>query len=191
MKTSRRLLLGTFLALLAVPVILVAFSRISGRGSLSELPALESVTREQLAALRDFDEIEVRGDFALEVVSAPDYAVEYTPVPQQRGFFRASVNEGILTIESYGNRTELAVGTVRIALPALRRIDAESLAGLTVRDFASDSLEIRAFAADDLVIADNRIGVLRMETQVRSIEFRGNTIGNSEVRTLGTRITTD
>lgn len=191
MKRSRRLLLGTFLALLGAPVLLVAYSRISGEGVLSELPAPERVSPEALAALRDFDAIEVRGDFALDVSSAADYAVEYAPLPQQRSFFRASVNDRTLTIESYGNRTETGVGTVRIALPELGRIDAESLTALTVRDIDSENVEIRILGPTEVVVADNRIGTLRMETQVRSIEFHGNTIGISEVRTLGTRITTD
>ncbi|MEY4641307.1 MAG: hypothetical protein RLZZ227_1301 [Pseudomonadota bacterium] len=189
MKRSRRFLLGTFLALLVAPVLLVAYARISGEGSLRELPAPERMTPEELAALRDFDQIEVRGDFVLEVVSAADYAVEYATLPQQRSFFRARVDDRTLTIESFGNRMETGVGVVRVALPELSRIDAQSLAGLTVRNFANDSLDIRAIAAGSLVIADNRIGTLRMETQVRSIEFSGNTIGNSDIHTFGTRIT--
>ena len=80
---------------------------------------------------------------------------------------------------------------MRIALPELRRLDAESLAGLTVSGFDGDSLDLRAMAIQDVVIADNRIGSLRLQTRVQNIDFRGNTIGNSEVRTLGTRITTD
>jgi len=191
MKTSRRLLLGTFVTLLVAPVVLVAYSRISGDGYLSELPPPERTSSAELAALRDFTSINVRGDFNLEVVSAPDYAVDYTPLPQGRGFFRASVADGTLTIEGYGNRTEFGTATVRVALPELSEMDAESLPALTVQNFDSESLTLRAFNVGDVSITNNRIGALQMQTQVRSIAFRGNTIGSSDVRTVGTQITSD
>jgi hypothetical protein len=127
MKTSKRLMVGTFAVLLAAPVALVAYGRISGAAVLYELPAPERPASADLAALRDFNAIEVRGDFALEIASGPQYSVSYTPLTGSRGFLRASVTNGTVHIEGYANRTESTAATMRITLPELRSVEAQSL----------------------------------------------------------------
>src|SRR5690606_14648709 len=124
--------------------MLVAYGRISGAGILYELPAPERPTAAELAALRDFDAITVRGDFMLEIASGPQYTVSYAPLPGNRGFLRASVADGRLNLVGYGNRTINTAGAVRITMPALTSVDAESLYSLAIRDFDSDTLSLRA-----------------------------------------------
>src|SRR5690606_13366596 len=140
MKTSRRLLLGTFLVLLATPVVIIAYSRING-GSIDERQPPERPQAAELAALRDFDAIVARGDFALEVSAADNYSVEYSPLPQGRGFFRANVENGVLTLEGFGNRNDFVAATVRVTMPELTRVETGSLASLTISNFASENLE--------------------------------------------------
>lgn len=192
MKTSRRLLFGTFAVLLAAPVVLVAYGRISGAGILYELPAPERPTAAELAALRDFDTITVRGDFMLEIASAPDYSISYAPLTGNRGFLRASVADGTLNLLGYGNRTATTAGTVRITMPALADIDAESLYSLAVRDFDSDMLSLRATGVQQLALENNRIGTLDMEMQATfNVTMRNNEIGTSRVSQFGATITTE
>jgi hypothetical protein len=192
MKTSRRLLFGTFLVTLLAPVVLVAFSRVNG-GSMAERPAPERPTPAELTSLRDFSNIEVRGDFNLELTSAPDYSVEYVPLAAaNQGFLRASVTDGTLLIEGYANRTEFGASTVRIGLPDLDRLDAESLASLVVRNFDTDAMELRVGSSQDIVIENNRIDALQLELQqTQNVDLRGNTIGTTSVRHFGTTITSD
>lgn len=192
MKTSRRLLLGTFLALLAVPVVLVAYSRIDG-GSLREIPPPERTSPAELAALRDFTVIDIRSDVAVEIVSAPGYSIDYTPPPSdRRGNFIASVENGTLTIRGYGNRGESGVGSVRIGMPDLDRLDSEFLVSLVIRNFDSDTMALRTVIATDIVLENNRIDTLQLEYQATAnVEFRGNTIGSSQVRHFGTTTTSD
>ncbi|HEY0963728.1 MAG TPA: DUF2807 domain-containing protein [Pseudomonadales bacterium] len=192
MKTSRRLLFGTFAALLAAPVVLVAYGRISGAGIMYELPAPERPTAEDLAALRDFDTIEVRGDFALEIAGAPEYSVTYTPLTGSRGFLRANVTDGTLTIEGYANRTETTAGTVRITLPELSHVDAESLFMLTVRDFDGEALTLDAAAVRRLIVENNRLGELDVALQAPwNITFRNNEIGTTRMSRLGATATVE
>ncbi|MDY6982033.1 MAG: DUF2807 domain-containing protein [Pseudomonadota bacterium] len=192
MKTSRRLLFGTFAVLLAAPVVLVAYGRISGAGIMYELPAPERPTAGDLATLRDFDRIEVRGDFMLEIVSGAQYSVSYTPLPGSRGFLRASVADGNLRLAGYGNRSETTAGSVRITMPALTNLVAESLSSLVIRDFDSDTLSLRATGLQQLALENNRIGTLDMEMQATfNVTMRDNEVGTSRVSQFGATITTE
>lgn len=192
MKTSRRLLFGTFAVLLAAPVALIAYGRISGAGIMYELPTPERPTAADLAALRDFDSINVRGDIALDIVSGPQFSVSYTPLANSRGFLRASVADGTLRITGYGNRTITTAGTVRITMPALTDIDAESLYSLAIRGFDSDTLSLRTTGVQQLALENNRIGTLDMEMQATfNVTMRDNEVGTSRVSQFGATITTE
>lgn len=192
MKTSRRLLLGTFLAILAVPVAFTAYSRLAGTGSTTELPPPERTPVAELATLRDFDTVEISGDLGVELVASQDYFIDFTPLNDRRGNFTAQVQDGRLQIEAFGNRTETTAATVRIGMPSLRELDAEFLNSLTIRDFDVEDMNIDlAVAVAGLVLQDNRIGVLDLTLQRGDIEFRNNMIGTSRITQFGNTITTE
>lgn len=191
MKTSRRLLYGTFAVLLAAPVVLVAYSRFTGSGP-TDLPPPERTAPAELAALRDFTAIDVSGDFALEVVRADTWSIAYTPLAENRGNFTASVQEGTLVVEGFGNRTENANARVRIGMPDLDALEAGYLPAITIRDFEGDALELNIGVAEELVLEDNRFDVLQAElTRVGLVSMRGNTVGSSRVTHFGMTLTTE
>jgi len=196
MKTSRRLLLGTFVTLLAAPVVLVAYSRIVNGTVTPEAPVRTSPA--ELAALRDFTQIDIRSDTSVEIVNGTDYAISYSPLIENRGFFTARVADGTLFIEGYGNRLDDGTGSrasaVRITLPELERIDAESVTALTVRNFDSDALSIRVgtIFGGPIALENNRLGNLQLQLgPVQNVVMRGNSIGTSTISHFGLDITTE
>ncbi len=191
MKTSRRLLFGTFAVLLATPPVLVAYGRFGGN-AFRELPAPERTTPAELAALRDFTVINANGDFALEIVRADTYSIDYTPLSPERGNFSASVEDGTLSIEGFNNRTEFMMGTVRIGLPALAALESGYVPTIAVRGFDGDTLDLNVAFTEELVLANNRYATLNMELQRAGlVTMNGNSFGNTRVEHFGTTITTD
>lgn len=191
MKTSRRLLFGTFAVLLAAPVVLVAYSRVSGTGY-RELPPPERTAAADIAALRDFNAIEISGDFDLEIVRADTYAVEYRPLAEDRGNFNAMVRNGTLEIEGFGNRSNVAQGSVRISLPDLDALTVGYVPVMAVRNFQGDTLEASINYTDELTLENNQFDSIDLElVRAGVVEMRGNTFGSSRVSHFGTTITTD
>ncbi|MGV3592866.1 MAG: hypothetical protein ACO1PZ_14350 [Gammaproteobacteria bacterium] len=192
MKTSRRLMLATFLTLLATPVVIVAYGRISGAGTMSELPGPRRASAAELAALRDFSAIDVRGDLDVVIRSAADFAISYTPLFERRGNIAARVENGTLFVVGYANRSETEAAQLEISLPALTRVESESLFALTVSGFSGTALDVVVPSAQRVVIEDNQLATLRMELgYVGRIEQHGNTIGTSEVTHFDATFTTD
>jgi hypothetical protein len=191
MKTSRRLLFGTFAVLLAAPVVLVAYSRVSGTG-FRELPPPERTAPAEIAALRDFTAIEITGDFELEIVRADFFAVEYTPVAEDRGNFNAAVRNGRLEIEGFGNRTNVAQGSVRISMPDLDALNVGYVPIMAVRNFQGDTFEASINYTDELTLENNQFDSFELElTQAGIVEMRGNSFGSSRISHFNTTITTD
>ena len=193
MKNSRRLLLGTFLTLLAVPVVVTAYSRVAGSLALEGAQAPERIPAAELAALRDFSAIDIRGDVAVEIVQANGYAIEYTPLSETRGNFTARVDEGVLVIEAFGNRAETGTATLRIGMPELQRLDASFLHALTIREFDSTALTLAInVMPGGLLLQNNRIDALTLDLQrVDTVTLRANTFGTTELRHFGSTIITD
>jgi hypothetical protein len=191
MKTSRRLLFGTFVVLLATPVVLVGYGRFSG-AAYQEVPPPERSAPEALAALRDFTAIDISGDFSLAIVRGDSYAVSYEPIAENRGNFTAVVRDGVLEVEGFGNRTEFAMATVSITLPSLDALEIGYVPEVTVSNFEGDSLEADITFVESIVFENNRYGAVEFDLQRAGIaDFRGNTFGSSTIRHFGTTITTD
>ncbi len=103
--------------------------------SIREIPPPERTAPAELAALRDFTAIAIRSDVAVGIVSVAD---------------------GTLTIRGYGNSGESRLGSVRIGMPELDRLDSEFLISLVIRNFASDTMALRTEKATDIVLENNR-----------------------------------
>lgn len=193
MKTSRRLMLGTLIVLLAIPVTFLAWTRIAGT-SQQGLPVPQRTPAPELAALRDFSSIDISGDLHVEIVSAADYSIDYRPLAENRGNFTARVEDGTLHIQAFGNRAEpFAAATVRIGMPELASFNAEFLYSLAVRDFDTDAMRIEVTATiGDIVIENNRIAALTLDIQrTNDVALRNNTIGTTSLTHYGTTVTTE
>jgi len=193
MKTSKRLLFGTFAVLLAAPVVLVAYSRVSSQ-PYAELPVPERTPAAELARLRDFTEIDVNGDFELEIVRGNTWSVDYTPLSPERGNFNASVENGLLTIGGFGNRTQTASSRVRITLPGLEAVHARYVPspGIAIRNFDGNALDVSVDFTEGLVLENNRYDSLDLTVQrANLVDLRGNSFGSTRIAHFGTTITTD
>lgn len=193
MKSSRRLLLGTFVAMLVAPVALIAYSRFSDQ-PYAVPPVPERTSAGELAALRDFTKIAVTGDFELDVVRGDTWSVTYTPLASDRGNFTASVEDGTLTLEGFDNRTESSSGTVRITLPDLDALQASFVPSprIAIRNFNGDTLELDVDFTQQLVLENNQFDSLDLTVQQAGlVEMRGNSFGTTRMNHFGTTITTD
>lgn len=140
MKPSRRLLVRTIGTLYALMVLHTAASRafVEERDDGSFVPRRTSV--EQLAALRDFDEIHVEADFSVEVVQQADYSVEIIGAVENRGDVLARVEGDSLWLYGYGSPDGVRV---RIGLPELQDLSTDFSPLLSVSGFRGDALGIR------------------------------------------------
>jgi hypothetical protein len=185
MKTSKRYLGGTLLAILALPVLIVIYSRFFAPPPEAYVP--ERTPAAELAALRGFTSIVVEGDFALEVTEAADYQFTYEPIAESRGELVATLEDGVLRVRGFGNRAEFgAPSRVRIAVPELSSLDVSYTPSLRVSGLSVENLALRALQVSSVTVADNTIGNL----QVRSIgngpiEFDDNTITTTTLSVIG------
>jgi hypothetical protein len=184
MKTSRRFLLGTLLAALALPVLIVVYHRVTTAGGEFVPPQRTPAT--DLDALRDFSSVTAEGDFALEVHASDSWAVDYEPLGAQHGNFAASVENGTLHLRGHGNRTETQAARVRVGLPRLVRVEARDTFTLAVRDFEGEQLDVRLTGVSSALLANNRLGNLTVAGGgVETLRLEGNRLGASSLKIFG------
>jgi hypothetical protein len=186
MKTSKRYLYGTLLACLAVPVLIVFYSRFLAPAREAYVP--ERTPAAELAALRDFTSIVVEGDFALEITEAANYAFTYEAPAESRGELVATVEDGVLRVRGFGNRSDVggSPSRVRIAAPELSSIDVSYTPSLRISGLSVESLALRALQIRAMTVADNTIGNLQVRSIVNGpVEFEGNTIMTTTLTVVG------
>ena len=108
MKKSRRYLLGTLATLLVIPVALVAANRIL-ESQVEPVSVIRTASAD-LGALRDFDRIEIRGDFRVEIVYQQEHSVDYMPVGTDQGDFIATRVDDLLLIRGGGHLADGHLG---------------------------------------------------------------------------------
>lgn len=192
MKTSKRYLRGTLLTILALPVLIVLYSRIVP--VTDSRPAPERTPAAELAALGGFTAIEVEGDFTLEISGASAYSVAYEPLQDERGDFVARVEDSTLYLRGYGNRTRAGdeAVRVRVGVPALQALDVSFTQSLLVSELDTANLALRIVAIRSVTLRDNRIDNLELRgVGIEQLDFAGNRIAASQIRLAGeTTITT-
>jgi hypothetical protein len=119
-----------------------------------------------LAELRDFRRISVEGDFAVEVVSAPQYKVSLVPAsdhPWRIGAER--LQDGLLRLTA-GSGTAGAV--LRVEAPVLTGIEAQGLTQLTLRGWNAEEMTIRVKNVAGLGIEESAVErwILNAETPI-------------------------
>lgn len=140
MKQSKRLLIGTILGLYGVMMIHTALSRVFVDETQDGPVELRRTSAEQLATLRDFDEVDAQGDFSLELVQQANYSVEVIRAADAPGELVARVTSGVLQLRGYGNPASVRV---RIGTPQLEDLETDFAPLLSISGFTSDSLDIQ------------------------------------------------
>jgi hypothetical protein len=100
----------------------------------------QRITAEQLATLRDFEQIRVEGDFSVEVIQQADYAIELFSTEDARGDLFARVEAGALLLRGYGHPES---ARVRIGMPQLTAFSSNFSPLLAITGFSGDMLHIR------------------------------------------------
>ena len=137
MKRSRLLIRNTLLALSGMVVLYVGINRLF---AVAEPPPVQQRTSAtELAALRDFDAIEVSGDFSLDIVQQTGFSVEVAPPDASQGDVVATRRESTLVVR--GDRNA-AGGRVRVTMPVLRQVSAYRIPALSVSGFTGDGLSL-------------------------------------------------
>ena len=184
MKKSRRYLRATILTLLAIQVLYVGLNRLYAVTTPAPAPARTPVA--DLAALRNFTAIEVRGDFNLELMQQSDYALEYVPLSAAHGEFSAKVEADTLILSGFGNRSAVNTALVRIGLPALRRLDVSFSPAVTLLNFSGDRLDLQLTAIEVVTLKDNNIEHLRMKALgVREVNLDEDSFRRSKLHIAG------
>ena len=93
MKKSRRLIRNTILALNGLMVLYVGINRLYAVDETTHAPRRTDAA--ELARLRDFNAIEVHGDFGLDVVQEAGYSVGLPPPGRSKGEFVAIVRGNV------------------------------------------------------------------------------------------------
>ena len=152
MRRSERLIRNTLMVLAGVVVLQVGVSRLYAVDD--PTAGVERTPPAVLATLRDFTAIEVEGDFALEVVRAADYSVDFTSSNPTEGRFYATVRDNTLLLGGFRN----APGSrVRVVLPELKKLNAGRVQALSVSGFDGASLSLEADTIPRVTLRNNSI----------------------------------
>ena len=180
MKRSRLLIRNTLLALSGMVVLYVGINRIYAVAEPD--PVQQRTSAAELAALRDFDSIEVSGDFSVEIVQQAGYSVEFVQPDSSQGDFVATRRDATLVL--YGGRNP-AVGRVRVAMPALKQVGAHRIPALSVSGFNGDSLSLRMESVPLVVLRNNGIRQWHIVASKGELQIDRATFGAGKVDLAG------
>jgi hypothetical protein len=184
MKKSKRYIGGTILAGYAGMVLFIGLNRLYVANVPEPLP--ERTSAAELAGLRNFTAVEVRGDFSLELVREADYSVNYVPLSDTRGQFLAALQGSTLVLTGFGNRTQLDSARVRVGMPELLSLEASSAPTLLLADFAGETMDLRLTVIGTVTLRNNSTTNLRVVASgVRELQLDAISFAGSELRITG------
>ena len=191
MKQSRRYFLGSLAAAAVAVVLIVAANRLIVPPESKARP-LRRAAAAELAALRDFTDVRIEGDFVLEVSQAPEYSVRYAPVSDTRGELVATLEGQRLLLRGFGNSTGNGeVATVRVTLPVLRDLDVFNVPVANVSEVADGPADVRATAVGKVRLTGNTAELNVVVRGVRELQMDAASLAVTRLRVQGdTRITT-
>jgi hypothetical protein len=161
MKNSKRLLVGTVGALYALMALYVGANRLWALDDAREPFAPQRTSAAELAALRDFDEIEIESDFSVEVVQQAEYSIEAFGMAADNGDLLARVENGVLLVRGYGNPDG---ARLRITMPELVKFDTGFSQEVSISGFSGEALEIQVSTGQTVELLDNDIEALQIRT---------------------------
>jgi hypothetical protein len=191
MKRSQRYLRGTYIALAVVLIGLIVANRVAEPPKGEGWPLVS--TAAELEALRDFSVLRIGGDFDLTIEQADAFSVSYTPISERRRIFRASQQGDTLVLEGYGNRDETGASQVRITLPVLRELHADSGNGALISlSGLSTPAEVELASTRTLRLTNISAAVELNARAVQNIVLDAQSAANTtlNITGVGTRVTT-
>jgi hypothetical protein len=152
MKGSDRLIRNTILVLAGVVVLHVGVSRLYADSKSAHVAQRTSAA--DLAKLRDFSAIEVRGNFSVDVVQEADYSVVLKPPDASHGDIVATVHDKTLVLSGFNSTP---ANGVRVALPTLTQMSVHGVAALSLSGFSGDGLSLRLAETPQVTLQNNGI----------------------------------
>lgn len=188
MKRSRRNITATLLSLYAAIFIFIGVNRATEDIVTFPGETVAQTSPEELAALTGFTQVNARGDFILEVVSAENYSVTYAPPEGDQGNLEARVENGVLLLT--GSNNQRNNNRVRIGMPNLEDLTAMFNPEVSVSGFNQDAL-VLSFMNIHSVTLDS-ITLDRLEIDARFVDeiTMNETNANSEMLDLRAGSTT-
>jgi hypothetical protein len=182
MKKSRRLIRNTILALNGLMVLYVGINRLYAVDETTHAPRRTDAA--ELARLRDFNAIEVHGDFGLDVVQEAGYSVGLPPPGRSKGEFVAIVRGNTLVLNGYRHTHTTRV---RVGMPALTHLEAgEEVPALTVSGFNGASLSLRLEGKSRVVLRNNAIRQWHISaSQIGELQIDKASLGAGKVDLAG------
>jgi Putative auto-transporter adhesin, head GIN domain len=168
MKKSERLIRNTVAGLVALIVLYVGASHLYAGNN-------HPTTAAEPATLTDFSAIQIEGNLSLDVVQGAAYSVDFLPSGPSRGSFFATVRGDKLVLR--GLRTPSA-SRVRVALPALSRLNADGVAELSVSGFSGATVSLELNTIAQVTLRNNGIRRWRIHADgVRDLRIDRATLG--------------
>lgn len=191
MKKSQRYIRNTFITLAVLLVAFIVANRVVEPPKDEAWP--EGSSAEELATLRDFSVLRIAGDFDVTVEQGNEYSVSFVGLDQKRSFFKATQEGDTLIVEGYGHRLENSAAQLRITLPLLQMLHAESGNGVVIdiRGITTTA-ELNLESASTVRLINNT-GALQLNARaVQNIELDAQSAANTtmSISSAGTRITT-
>lgn len=147
MERSKRLIRYTLFTLIGIAVLHVAINRLYATNS----PHAQRTPPAELATLHGFSDIEIDGDFGVDIVEGSGFAVTFTAPDSSPGNFVATVRGDTLVLRGFDNAS---ANRVRVALPALKHLKTNGVTSVViVRD--SRRLSLHLDATPQVILSDN------------------------------------
>jgi hypothetical protein len=141
-------------------------------------------THAELAALRDFNQISVFGDFTVEIVRASEYKVTLTPADQPWHIDTEQYKNGQLTITG---GSVIAGAVLRIETPALVSIGATVVRQLRVLGWQNTDLKILLKSVAEIQVRDSAGGhwTLNAKTPTLLQLDKATALGGFDIKSSG------
>jgi len=114
-----------------------------------------------LATVKDFTHVSVRGRLNVEIVGGAEYKVVLVPEAGQEAKFHALRDEDMLRVWEEGNAEGAAVATLHIEVPTLTRISAH-VNQLSVRGLKAEEVALVGYGALSAKLQQNEVRRWRM-----------------------------
>jgi hypothetical protein len=173
MKKGKRYLRNTVLGIFAATAGVVALNRLHLTTHAADTPQwwhtastlglMEQVKREKmefkepdLASLRDFHEISVRGNMNVEIIGASAYRVAFTPGADSGAKLQTNLTAGVLRIVQDPDDAKVA-GTLTIETPNLTEVRGSDLTRLQLRGLQAQAIKVTVNDTGSMSLKQNQV----------------------------------
>lgn len=166
MKKSKKYVRWTLIGFHLAIVLFIGIARAFENPNGEYIPA--RTTEAALAELENFDSIQIRGYFELEILQQENYQIDYSRLDSARATFSADVEGEVLIIEGHFSNLPEEKGRIRIGTPSLATLNVDNAPELTINGFTRGSLSlttrnVRSITLDDVELETFELNASRID----------------------------